>query len=305
MNPRTSRQWRQIAVRTCSTVFGVSVHPVFHGQTRLPVAAHWSPFVYRQQKSPLDVPAFSDLVMGTLYREAKPAQQIRVYTERDFSGLLPERIEAVGQVWELDAKRVTAFLKQFHSRASLHVMAPGRRAGPDGAFGILRAMSPSYLDILFRVHAEFEVTPKVNPKQLALAGVVAATKPDTPLTAWFTPAFFSGRMIINRNSGTVDYFYLGIPTDKSLNTHLTVSGVPDNELHFIVRVEQMELKGGDPRLADGTSWPGAIDPGHARERLAGEFYKFKDINWVPLDKALAAAPATQAYHGDDHLGSAR
>jgi hypothetical protein len=264
--------------------FPGEVHPLLHGQTRLQVAARWSAFGKRLQKAPVDADFFES-VAEVLYREAKPARGTQRYTEQDFSGFLPERVEAVGQIWELDGKRVIAFLRQFHAGASLHLAAPGRRAGPDGAFGILRAISPSYLDIVCRIHAEFNVTPKANPTRLARSGA----KPDAPVTAWYTPAFFSGRMIVNRNTGTVDYFHLGIPTDKSLNTHLTVSGLPDSELHFIVRVEQMELTGGDGKLVDAVHEPGAIDLARAQDQLASQFYKFKDIDWVPLDKALATA----------------
>src|SRR5262249_13825194 len=170
---------------------------------------------------------------------------------------------------------------------SMHPQAKGRRAGPDGAFGVLRAVSADYLDIACRIHTEFNLIPK-----RFLAAYQAGAK--LPFTLWCTPAYFTGRMIVNRKAGTVEYFYLGLPTDKTLNMHFTAS-VPEwgGEYHDIVRVEHMELTGGDSKLLDNAKWDQSIELAQAKAKLDHQFYKFNDIEWVPTQKALALARETK------------
>jgi hypothetical protein len=197
------------------------------------------------------------------------------------SAFLPESGTKVGQLWALDSEKVKTFLAQFHPNPSLHLVATGRRAGPDGAFAILRAASPTHVDIAFRVHAEFSITPKV-------AGPLQAVR------AWFTPAYFDGRILVNKTAGTVEHFQLALPTEKALNVFLTVDpshlGIPRLG-HDIVRVERMELSGGDRRLADNIKWAESLSPTEAGRRLARVFYKFEEIDWAPPDQALARARA--------------
>jgi hypothetical protein len=196
------------------------------------------------------------------------------YTERDFSGFLPaEKSATVGQLWALDPDRVAVFLKQFHPAPSLRLISEGKRPGPDGAFAILRAVSPSHLDVIFRIHAQFDLLPK--PSRLPLSEVT------------YTPASFLGRLVLNRSAGTVEYFSLGVPTDKTMNVHVSASEYDHNLIH----VDRMELVGGNLQGVEGIRWSEQVEAAQAHERLAGVFYKFKDIHWVPFDQALAAARA--------------
>jgi hypothetical protein len=180
---------------------------------------------------------------------------------------------------------MTEFLNQFHRHPSLHLVAIGRRAGPDGAFAILRAATSSYLDIVFRLHAEFYLTPDDWKSPLRIG-------------AWYTPAYFAGRVIVNRQTGRVDYFRLGIPTEKALNVHLTLAiwhgEVVDRDYHDIVRVERMELTGGNSAAVETIPWgEDALTFTEARRRLARVFYKSQEIDWVPLDQVAARARARQ------------
>ena len=169
--------------------FRGSVHPLLHGATRLRVKAHWTPIGKGRDRL--------DRVVHPLvyswFTQLGPARSQEIYTEQDFSAFLPETVGDVGQLWALDLARIKKFLKQFHPRASLELVSPGRRAGPNGAFAILRAVSPSYLDIVFRIHAEFYLTPE-------------DWDPLAPIDAWYSPAYFSGSVLVNKRSGTVDYF---------------------------------------------------------------------------------------------------
>jgi hypothetical protein len=254
--------------------FRGDVHPLLHGPTRLEVTADWSPVGKGRDR----IERTLNPAVYSWFTELKPALPRQTYTAQDFSAFLPATAGEVGRLWALDADRVARFLRQFHPRPSMRLVAPGRRAGPDGAFGILRAVSPSHLDIAFRIHAEFYLTPRSGP--------------GARIGAWYTPAYFSGRVLVNKQAGTVDYFRLGLATDKALNVHLTVDasrmGYGGNA-HDIVRVERMELTGGDGGLAEGLRWEGALTPAEADRRLAKVFYKSLEADWVPFDRALAEA----------------
>jgi hypothetical protein len=143
-------------------------------------------------------------------------------------------------------------------------------------------VSPSHLDVAFRIHAEFYLTPDDWPA-------------DWPLVeAWYTPAYFSGRLLVNRRAGTVDHFRLALATDKALNVHLTIDapGLANvAQPHDIVRVERMELTGGDGGLVKAVRWTKSLTEAEAERRLARVFYKFLEIDWVPFDQLQARARA--------------
>jgi len=253
--------------------FRGEVHPLLFGPTRMDVKAEWTPIGKGRDHldrsvNPLVYSWFTDL---------RPAELRRTFTARDFSAFLPSTIGEVGQIWALDPEKMASVLKQFHPHPSMHLIASGRRAGPDGAFAILRAVSPDFLDIAFRIHAEYFLTPGEG------------TPGTAPINAWYTPAYFTGRMLVNRTAGTVDYFRLGLPTEKALNVHLTVQAQRgfSREGHDIVRVERMELTGGI--APEKIQWLKEISPSEADRRLAKVFYKSLEIEFVPCQKALAMA----------------
>jgi len=269
-----------VPVNPAEKVFGAfegPVHPLLTGQTSLAVTAHCSP-VSQGGRDEL----YKKVPPETyrLFSELNAAIPEKVYTERNFSRLLmPKHVKKVGQVWKLDDEQVLEFLRQFHPQASLHVVSGGRRAGPDGAFGILRAVSANHVDVVLRIHAEFNLAPNV----------------------WLTPACFWGRMIIDKEAGTVEYFRLWTPTERSLNMHLTVrehrSEYIDEEkglVHVankrdIVHVDRMELVSPGGEIADKLTWDESIEVAAAQSRLKQVFYASEYIHWVPWDKAVEIA----------------
>jgi hypothetical protein len=256
--------------------FRGEVHPLLSGQTRLEVTAHWTSVGKGRDQMHRDLHP----KLYAWFTELQPAQPRQTYTEREFSAFLPQTVGEVGQLWALDPDKMLSFLRQFHPRPSMNLVASGRRAGPDGAFAILRAVSPSHLDIAFRLHAEFYLTPDDWPANRPL------------FRAWYTPAYFSGRVLVNRQTGTVDHFRLGLANDKALNVHLTVEakGIRDTrQAHDIVRVERMELTGGDDGQAESIPWTRALTPAETQSRLAKVFYRFLEIDWMPFDRVLAQA----------------
>jgi hypothetical protein len=250
--------------------FQGEVHPVLQRSSNLEVTATLN--FDRNQSGDITFLHSWPFEVNDLFLSLNLSILTKAYTERDFSRFLPEKeLGAVGQMWALDPEKVAEFLKQFHPNPSMRLVARGRRAGPDGAFAILRAVSPSHLDILFRVHAEFDVVPD-HEKWKSLVS-----------EAWFSPAYLLGRLVINREAGTVEYFRLGIPTDTRLNVHITAANERE-EGHGWMHVDSMELTGGNADNLGKMRWVDQIETTDANERLAKVFYKFKEIDWVAFDR---------------------
>jgi hypothetical protein len=99
-------------------------------------------------------------------------------------------------------------------------------------------------------------------------------------------------MVIDREAGTIEYFRLGIPTEAPLNVHISAAR-PDEEGHGWMRVDCMELVGGNAASVGKIQWVEQIEPKDAHEKLTKVFYKFKEIDWVTFDKAQELARATK------------
>jgi hypothetical protein len=248
------------------------VHPLLFGRTSLKVTAQWTPVGQGRDR----IHRSLHPLVYSWFTKLEPQRQQQTYTNRDFSAFLPVTIGEVGQLWALDADKMVEILMQFHPHPSLQLVSSGRRAGPDGAFAILRAISPSHLDIVFRIHAEFYMTPDDWPSG------------GTRIRAWYTPAYFAGRVLVNQRTGTVEHFHLALATEKALNVHLTVDASA-GQARDVVRVERMELAGGDDGLVQSIAWTKALTRAEAQQRLAKVFFKFLDIDWVPLDQVLVQA----------------
>ncbi len=263
--------------------FRGEVHPLLTRHAETEVRAYWDPEKVKTAHLLPGLPADLDPVRR-LYLGVGVAVPSQSYSERDFSALLPpEGVTAAGQAWALDPERVAVFLKQFHPTAEARSASVGRRPGPDGAFAVLRATSPSYLDVVFRVHAEFDLVPP---------------SADFPARhVWYTPAAFLGRVVVNRTEGAVAYFQLGVPTDEVKNVHGAVLTAPDPDhpegyrVYQFLRADRMELVGGALPDLGGYVWADQVEPARAYERLAKLFYKFKEIDFLPFRDALAAARA--------------
>ena len=61
----------------------------------------------------------------------------------------------------------------------------------------------------------------------------------------------------------------------------------------MVFVPRMELLATPTKILDDIEWESAITPEEARKRLELKLYKFAEINWLPLEKAVAESEATQ------------
>jgi hypothetical protein len=271
--------------------FRGDVHPLLHGAEALEVTARWSPTLSTKKRGGIKLGVIDNAssseysippALVALLTESKPALPVARHGARALSAFLPQEIEAPGQMWRIEPEAAAAFLRQFHPGASMaferYHQPYGRRPGPPGAFGILRAASPEHLDVVFRVHAEFVLADGA---------------------ALYTPACFLGRMLVDRRAGTVESFEMRVPADLGINLNITLTfRLPDDrkkEVTNIVfeRVEPMELRGGDPERLAELAWDSEIDLAEAHARLKSAFYKFMDVDWVPLEDAVEVARREQ------------
>lgn len=213
-----------------------------------------------------------------LFNNLSPARPTQEYEVAAFKAFFPKGSAAVGSVWELDTKEVIPFLQQFHPRATAKMhrnpgmwismfnrrwTISGRES--EGAFACLRALSPTYAEVVFRIHAEFAL--------------------DDDVRAYFTPAQFTGRLILNRKHGIIREFWLHLPPRKT-NVDINAFGGAD-----MVYVPRMELIGQNAYDKSDIVWETAITEKEAKSALKASFYKSAEIEGLPVEEAVSKAQA--------------
>ena len=236
----------------------------------LKVHAHWDPIAdatYNLHKEPENLELF----------DLSPNEPTREYNGAVFNAFLPSSAVTVGDVWELDLDAVIPFLSQFHPGATGKL-----KHGQKGAFACLRALSQDYADISFRIHAEFTLATRPNPDWKP--GGDRRRQVDL---ARFIPSQYTGRLLIDLKTGSICDFSLALPPRNS-NVDINDFGHAD-----MVFVPRMELLATPAKALDDIEWADTITAEEARSRLELKFYKFAEINWLPLEEAVAASEATQ------------
>ncbi|KAJ8333172.1 hypothetical protein SKAU_G00420680 [Synaphobranchus kaupii] len=178
------------------------------------------------------------------------------------------------------------------------------RFAPQGAVACIRAISDFYYDIVFRIHAEFQLN----------------EVPDFPF--WFTPGQFTGNIILSRDSSHVREFRLYVPNNRSLNVDMEwlYGGSESSNMEVdIGYLPQMELQatapsipsfiqdeegnmidsrggaGGDPIqfVFEEIHWKSEISRKEAAQRLELMLYPFKKVTYLPFSEAFSRAQAEQ------------
>jgi hypothetical protein len=241
------------------------------------VQAYWDPIT----DSSLGMPNYSQKYKD-LFNNLSPAHPSQEYEVDAFKAFFPKRSVPVRHVWKLDVNEVLPFLRQFHSGATGEMHAnPGGEAvveifgrrvvlakvglESEGAFACLRALSPTYAEIVFRIHTEFQL--------------------DKEARAYFTPAQFTGRLILNRINGTIREFWLHLPP-RNTNVDINAFGTAD-----MVYVPRMELIAQNAHDQSDIVWETAITDDEAKDLLEASFYKFSEIERLPIGEAIAQAQA--------------
>jgi len=198
-------------------------------------------------------------------RAPAPAEARRTHPAAELAPFLPPGPVEVGEVWPVPRAAILPFLRQLH---------PGARAelayGEPGTFACLRAVGPRRLELLFRAHAELQLTPEVL----------------------YRPAQFEGRLLLDRELGTPLALSIVLP-DRDTNVDVNVLQ-PDQgySLADIGHVPELSLVSpAPPGLAP--SWEREIPDASARRSLARAFYRFARLDWLPFEDALTHASATE------------
>eukprot|EP00731_Ephydatia_muelleri_P027938 Em0019g811a len=148
-------------------------------------------------------------------------------------------------------------LSQFHPYVFLQ-----NRFGPRGSMALVRARNGRYLDIMMRVHAEYQLNDEPNRQ------------------FWFTPAQYTGRLIIDKEAQHVEFFELYVPTNKQLNIDMEwITGESTNEVD-IGFVPEMRLR---------SLHPSAVLLNNSQVNTGAGSYNFSAIKWdeeISVDRAL-------------------
>jgi len=263
-----------------------AAHPALSQTDRLKVQAYWElpkdgkvvPFEYPLQMLDPLRPRYSTRKSSFPLEDYQPFSELRVaetareYSASEFSVFMPadSELSTVGSMWAIDLEGVVRFLTQFHPAVSIHLDATGRVPGPNGGFGILRAVSSTHAEIWIRMHAEFE--------------------PQAPagIELFFTPAHFSGELLVNRATGHVERFRLAIPGTRALNATLTVK-LPTEALIDLIHVNRMELLGVQDSAPQSVEWSEELSSAETELQLKQAFFDVAEIDWVPPQSALSLA----------------
>ncbi len=237
--------------------------------TTVPVQAHWDPIAntannlhwsteekFNRAKAQWQEPVDMEWEQWLALFNPGPAYPLKHYSTADFQVFLPPSTVNVGDVWDLDPKRILPFLRQFHPSA----------IGKKGAKACLRAFSSEYADITFRIHALFTL--------------------DTSIGAYFRPAQFAGHLVINLNSGTICQFTLSLPTR---NSNVDIGAFSSHDLGFVPRMELCSLSETQPK---SIAWEAAITEEEVERKFQNALYKFAEIAWTPIEDVVELAKAS-------------
>ncbi len=203
-------------------------------------------------------------------RVAEPEKQ---YPASIFCDFLPKEAVSVGTPWEIEHAGALELLKQLHPKPSLGMRAelPPHKTESQGLWACLRAYDTEFADIVFRIHAQFDLK-----------------------DGWFTPSQFTGHLVIDRVKRSVAFFEMYVPKG-TINFGAKWKIDPDEEGHITDSgfCPQMELRAGIENVGRNTEFIKSITQAEVEHRLSLCFYKSQHINWVSLEEALEMAPAQQ------------
>ena len=243
---------------------------VLKSSTSLQVHAHWEPIADSTFSMHKDSPELVELF------NLSPNQLVKEYGTDVFNAFLPPSTVAMGDVWELDPNSLITFLHQFHPGASTAVYH-----GVEGAFACLRAFSSDYAVVVLRIHADFTLECVAYE-----AWRDANSSENDDNKSRFVPSHFVGRLLINLKEGTVRALSLHLPPR---NSNVVISAFGGIDMVFVPR---MELLATDETDQNEIVWDAVITMEKAYRALELKFYKFAEINWLPIDEAVGLAKTT-------------
>ena len=190
-------------------------------------------------------------------RVAEPEKQ---HAASIFQAFLPSEPVSVGECWQIQ-EGILELLRQLHPNPRLNLDI--NNGDSYGLWACLRAYNDEVAEVVFRIHAELVIE-----------------------DGRFTPSQFAGHLVIDRIKEAIIFFHMRVP-NGTLNFDVYWDTI-GSDLGYC---PQMELSTG-PHPHD-VEFKTAITQEEAEHALMSCFYKFQQINWVSLEKALEMAPAQQ------------
>ena len=244
---------------------------VLRTSVHIPVQAHWEPIEntannlqwateekFNRSQAQWHEPVDMTWEQWLKLFNPGPAQPLKHYSTTDFQVFLPPSTANVGDVWDLDPDQILPFFRQFHPGATMNL-----RHGQNGAKACLRAISPEYADIVFRIHARFIL--------------------DTSIGAYLRPAQFTGHLVINHKRGTIYQWTLSLP---NRNSNVDMGAFRGFDIGFVPRMELCSLSETQP---ESIAWETAITAEEAEKKFESALYKFTEIEWTPIEDAVERA----------------
>ena len=223
--------------------------------------------------TPIEYSAYNFHVEWDALANLRVAEPEKQYPISIFCDFLPKEAVSAGVPWEIEQAGVLELLKQFHPNPTLSMRADlqYRKTESQGLWACLRAYNDELADIVFRIHAQFDLK-----------------------NGWFTPSQFTGNLLIDRVKRSVAYFQMYVPKG-TLNFGAKWKINPDDEGHITDAgfCPKMELHTGIEDVVQNTEFTDSITQEEVEQNLIRCFYKSQQINWVSLEEALEMAPAEQ------------
>ena len=118
--------------------------------------------------------------------------------------------------------------------------------------------------------------------------------------ARFIPSQYAGQLLINLKTGVICDFSLALPPRNS-NVDINDFGYAD-----MVFIPRMALLAASTKARANIEWESAITSEEAHKALELKFYKFAEIDWLPLEAAVAKSEEDAASDScSPYLGSFR
>lgn len=191
-------------------------------------------------------------------REVEPRRNYPIST---FRGFLPTEAVGVGEYWEIDDESALQLLKQLAENPSLQLWVNEEI----GRWATLRAYNEDYAEIVYRIHATFELT-----------------------DGFFTPSLFAGTLVIDRHLKELTYFEMFVPPGTlNFDVHKVIN---ENRALTDSGVCRIEIVAGE-EINQELIYMEEIPLVEARLGLARQFYPAQSIEWVKLGQAEEMAKA--------------
>uniref|UniRef100_K7FNJ2 EF-hand domain-containing protein n=1 Tax=Pelodiscus sinensis TaxID=13735 RepID=K7FNJ2_PELSI len=292
-----------------------------NGET-LSIVAKFQPLLLETMtKSKDGFLGISHVALSGLRNWTAPATPVSVMSAKQFKAFLPPKNKLeLGDPWWIIPSELNIFtgylsnnrfkpsggknaeilihklLSMFHPRPFVKT-----RFAPQGAVACVQAISEFYYLIALRIHAEFQLN----------------EPPDFPF--WFSPAQFTGHIVLSRDSSHVREFKLFVPNKRSLNVDMewlygaSESSSMEVDIGYL---PQMELESSGPSIPsvihdengnvldsrdpagepvqfvfEEIRWQQEMSWEEAAQKLEVAMYPFKKVSYLPFTQAFERAKA--------------